>query len=177
MLIFAMESAEVTAIPQRLILTGIMVLVIIWAVFSIRRAWRNKEFQQQEIPAPMNVPSDFVASEKFVGRYLASSLAIDWLQRVVVHGLGSPSRAVVSVSEQGIAINFNQVREIFIPQSAILEVRPDRAIAGRAFEKNGIAVIVWKLGSVEIASGFRADTTEDHAKFLKVKGKTRESGN
>ncbi|MEY3697110.1 MAG: hypothetical protein RJA41_760, partial [Actinomycetota bacterium] len=68
MLIFAMESAEVTAIPQRLILTGIMVLVIIWAVFSIRRAWRNKEFQQQEIPAPMSVPSDFVASENFVGR-------------------------------------------------------------------------------------------------------------
>ncbi len=177
MLIFAMESAEVTASPQRLILTGIMVLVIIWAVFSIRRAWRNKEFQQQEIPAPMSVPSDFVASENFDGRYLASSLASDWLQRVVVHGLGSPSRAAVSVSDQGIAINFNQVREIFIPQSAILEVRADRAIAGRAFEKNGIAVIVWKLGSVEIASGFRADTTEAHTEFLKVKGKTRESGN
>jgi hypothetical protein len=176
MLIFAMESAEVTAIPQRLILTGIMVLTIVWAVFSIRNAWRNKEFQQQEIPAPVSVPEKFVASEKFVGRYLASSFANDWLKRIVVHGLGSPSRAVVSVSEQGIAINFNDVREIFIPQSEILEVRADRAIAGRAFEKNGIAVIVWKLGSVEIASGFRADSTEAHARFLELKSMNRKSG-
>ncbi|MFM1786611.1 MAG: hypothetical protein RL228_561 [Actinomycetota bacterium] len=175
MLIFAMESAEVTAIPQRLILTGIMILTIVWAIFGIRRAWKAKEFQQQEIPVPSSVPADFVATESFEGRFLGTSFANDWLKRVVVHGLGTPSRAVISVSEKGIAINLNQVREIFIPQSDIIEVRADRAIAGRAFEKDGIAVIVWKLGNIDIASGFRADTTQDHARFLELKGKKQES--
>jgi hypothetical protein len=73
-------------------------------------------------------------------------------------------------------MNFNQTREIFIPAGDISLVRADRAIAGRAFEKDGIAVILWKLGTTEIASGFRADTNEDHARFLEMTISKQESG-
>ena len=37
------------------------------------------------------------------GRYLASTTAGDWLDRVVVHGLGVPSRAQVLVTRTGVA--------------------------------------------------------------------------
>jgi hypothetical protein len=176
MMLLALESAEVTQIPQRILLTAVMVIAIVLAVYGIRRSWRKKAIGQADIPAPNSVPIDFIAEQTFAGRYLASTYANDWLKRIVVHGLGAPSRVVVEVSELGIRMNFNQTREIFIPAEDISQVRADRAIAGRAFEKDGIAVILWKLGTAEIASGFRADTNEDHARFLEMTISKQESG-
>lgn len=176
MLLLALESAETTQIPQRLFLTAIMIAVLVWAVFSIRKSWRTKQSQQIDIPAPDSVPADFVADETFAGRYLASTYANDWLSRIVVHSLGSPSRAEFAVSKKGIRITFNQNRQIFISQSSISQVRADRAIAGRAFEKNGIAVILWRLGDTEIATGFRADTSEAHARFIEITNSEQEDG-
>lgn len=175
-LIAALESAPTTQLPQRLFLTALMILILVWAVFSIRKSWLRKEKQQNQIPAPDSVPEDFAPSASFSGRYLASTEANDWLARIVVHGLGSPSRAEFAFSDSGIRIVFNKVREIYIPKSAVIEIRADRAIAGRAFEKDGIAVIVWKLGQTEIASGFRADTSAAHIEFLQAAKKFQESG-
>ncbi|MEN9692664.1 MAG: hypothetical protein RLZZ330_308 [Actinomycetota bacterium] len=161
-------QAPTTALGQRLILTGLMVLVLIWAVFSIRKAWKSKAIQQKDIPAPKNVPNNFVAERVIVGRYLASTYANDWLARIVVYGLGTPSRAVIGVSNQGLKINLNNNREFFIPSEDIDFVKPDRAIAGRAFEKDGIAVVVWNLGNTNVATGFRADSSDQHIEFLEM---------
>lgn len=175
-IILALESAPTTQLPQRLFLTALMILVLLWAVFSIRKSWLRKESQQREIPAPDSAPSNFKADETFSGRYLASTTAKDWLARIVVHGLGAPSRAEVSISDAGIQMVLNKSREVFIPKSSIIEIKADRAIAGRAFEKDGIAVIIWKLGQTEIATGFRADTSEAHIQFLQMAKKMQESG-
>lgn len=174
-LITALESAPTTQLPQRLLLTALMILVLLVAFYSIRKAWLRKAKQQNEIPAPSEVPANFESENNFVGRYLASTEAKDWLARIVVHGLGSPSRAEFGVGKLGIRIIFNKTREIFIPKSSIIEIRADRAIAGRAFEKDGIAVVVWKLGEAEIATGFRADTSEAHVEFLKTAKQLQES--
>lgn len=168
MLLATLQSAQTTQIPLRLFLTSLMVLVLVLAVFAIRKAWLKKAALQSDILAPMATPEDFEAVEVFSGRYLASTYASDWLKRIVVHGLGLPSRVQVSISAKGIRLNLNNNRDIFIPADAITEVKADRAIAGRAFEKDGIAVIVWQLGETEIASGFRADTNEQHLKFLQA---------
>ena len=176
MLLSALESAETTQIPQRILLTGLMILILAWAIFSIRRSWQKKIKQQNEIPRPSSVPADFVADESFEGRYLASTHANDWLSRIVVHGLGAPSRVVLSVAKIGIRISFNSGKEIFIPMNSISQIHADRAMAGRAFEKDGIAVIVWRLGEIEIASGFRADTSEAHTRFLQITSSKQESG-
>lgn len=167
-LFIAASQAPTTAIGQRLILTAVMVLVLVWAVFSIRKAWKAKESQQKDIPAPESVPANFVALKEFSGRFLATTYSNDWLARIVVHGLGTPSRAVVAVSAGGLKVTLNGNREFFIPSASIEEVRPDRAIAGRAFEKDGIAVVVWNLGSTSVASGFRADSSQEHIEFLEM---------
>lgn len=168
LLLINATQAPTTALGQRLMLTALMVLVLIWAVFGIRKAWKSKVIQQKDVPAPKSVPDNFVAEKEIAGRYLASTYSNDWLARIVVHGLGAPSRAVVGISDLGLRIVLNNNRDFFIPAKDIEFVKADRAIAGRAFEKDGIAVVVWNLGSTSVATGFRADSSEQHIEFLEM---------
>jgi hypothetical protein len=72
----------------------------------------------------------------------------------------------IGISDAGIALVREGSQSFFIPASDVTGIRVDRAIAGRAFEDDGIAVLTWMLGDVEIDSGFRADKTEAHLEFL-----------
>ena len=69
---------------------------------------------------------------------------------------------------KGLVIKRDSAEEFFIPRRDLISIRADRAIAGKAFEKDGIAVFTWKLGEVFIDTGFRADTTQQHIDFLSL---------
>ena len=164
----AAASAEVTQIPERTVLTIGVVIFVGFIFLLMRRGWLRKVSNQSAIALPHVVPSDFVVVSEIEGRYLASTLASDWLNRIAVHGLGVPARGCVQVGDSGLVIQRVGSEDIFIPKSEVIRVRADRAIAGRAFEKDGIAIITWKLGISFIDSGFRADSTEKHIELLSI---------
>jgi len=158
----------VTAWPERLALTGITVAFVGLVVWGMRRGWTNRNTLQQGIAHPSSVPANFVSDLTVSGRYIASTAAGAWLTRITAHGLGLPSRCVVRVGKSGIEITrVNQI-EIFIPQVDVIAVKADRAIAGRAFEKDGIVIVTWRLGDIFVDTGFRADTTEQHVQLLQM---------
>lgn len=173
-MIFA-SSAAVTNIPERITLVFAVMLTIVLAVWSMRRSWRRKESDQISVAEPVDVPLDFHSGVSVDGRYLAASYSGDWLSRVVVHQLGVPSRCTLSWNASGIAVQRPTSRSFFVPWSDVSDVRADRVIAGRAFERDGIAVISVQLGSTAVDIGFRADSTEGHLKVLAMK-KKQESG-
>jgi len=161
-------SAEVTQIPERIALTLGVVAFVAFIFLLMRRGWLRKISNQSAIAQPKSVPSDFEFVTEIEGRYLASTLASDWLSRIAVHGLGLPARGTVRIGPMGLVIARTGSEDIFIPKSDVIAVRADRAIAGRAFEKDGIAIISWKLGDSFIDSGFRADVTEQHIALLSI---------
>lgn len=61
-------------------------------------------------------------------------------------------------------------RPIWIPQEAVIAVRAERGIAGRAIptrNQNGVLAIRWRLPSgTEIDTGFRADDRAEHSRWL-----------
>jgi len=173
--LLAAASAPVTNIPQRAVLVVIFIAVIALAVFMMRRAWLAKLETQAEIAEPLAIPENFAATHRVEGRYLASSAASAWLTRITVHQLGVPSRATLLWSDAGVVVERPSSRSFFIPRVDLVAVRPDRAIAGRAFEKDGIAVLTWKLGDIFVDSGFRADSLEGHLEVVKMMSK-QESG-
>lgn len=164
----AATSAEVTQIPERILLTiGTVGFVI--AMFALmRKGWLRKISSQSEIMQPLGVPADFVADVSFTGRYIASTQAGSWLSRIAVHGLGVPARCIIESSHAGLVLKRDSADAFFIPRRDLISIRADRAIAGKAFEKDGIAVLTWKLGDTFIDSGFRADTTQQHIDFLSL---------
>jgi hypothetical protein len=159
-------ATEVTNWPERLVLTFLVVAMTLGVFGLMRWGWNNKKKVQAGLETPFSIPADFVAQRIYPGRYLASTAAGAWLTRIAVHDLGVPSRVEIGFSDAGIALVREGSQSFFIPASDVTGIRVDRAIAGRAFEDDGIAVLTWMLGDVEIDSGFRADKTEAHLEFL-----------
>lgn len=169
------QSAEVTNLPERAVLVLIFIATVCLAVWGMRRAWLGKQAKQSFIDAPADLPSGFVSEHAVEGRYLAASLTGDWLSRVVVHGLGIPSRCTLAWNRDGIAVQRPTSTSFFVPWADVISVRPDRAIAGRAFERDGIAVITIQVGANRLDFGFRADVTQGHLQVLSIQMK-QESG-
>lgn len=170
------ESAEVTSIPERALLTLACIGIIVGLVWLMRRGWLRKQSVQSEIEIPQSdKPENFTAIATISGRYLASTAAGAWLTRIAVHDLGIPSRCEVHIAAEGMFIERPSATSIFIPRDHILGIRSDRAIAGRAFEKDGIVIVTWRLGDIEVDSGLRADDTAGHLQLLN-EFSTQESG-
>lgn len=161
-----MQSAEVTNWPERLALTALTILFALTMFSLMRIGWRNKLKVQRQIVSPFEIPADFVALRSYAGRYLPSTAAGAWLTRIAVHGLGVPSSCEVQIGTDGLAFVREGAPSFYVPFSDVIATRSDRAIAGRAYEKDGIAVLTWRLGDVEIDTGFRASSTSDHISFL-----------
>ena len=90
---------HVTKWGPRIALTLIVLIIIGLALWGMRRGWKNKAHKQDAIPAPATVPTTEAAliGGPTEGTYLASTTAGQWLDRIVVHSLGVPSRATVSL--------------------------------------------------------------------------------
>ena len=169
------QSMEVTNWPERIALTVGVLAFFAGILWLMRRAWISKQRTQSDIAKPLPVPADFVAQVVVQGRYLASTAGGAWLTRIVAHQLGVPARAELQIGRAGIAMYRDGAEPFFIPRTDLVDVRSDRAIAGRAFEKDGIAIVTWRLGDVFIDSGFRADTSDGHVEIVKMMMK-QESG-
>jgi hypothetical protein len=167
------QSAEVTNWPERIALVVAMVGIFILALLLMRRAWNAKKNAQSDIAGLPSVPADFEARSMVEGRFLGSTIAGAWLSRVVVFSLGVPARATISISSVGLLVERDGSSPFFIVRSELVDVRSDRAIAGRAFEKDGVAVITWrhrdnKGRDVFLDLGFRADSLEGHAAIVSM---------
>lgn len=160
-------SPQVTQWPQRLLLTVILVVVVGLAVFGMWWGWRSRGRRQSDIADPAQPPVELgPVLAQAEGRYVGASRAGDWLDRVVVHSLGVPSRAGVSVHPTGVLIARTGAPEIFLPVADLTSVRTDRGVAGSVVERDGMIVFGWHIGGAELECGFRGDHTAAHASVL-----------
>lgn len=159
------ESAPVTQWPLRLLLVAIVAGVIVVALVGMRRGWRNRAARQSSIPSPPTPPAalDDLVLPEVGGVYLGTVMAGDWLDRVVVHGLGVRSRAVLQVGADGALLLREGAPDLFVPRESLRAVRSDRGIAGKAYERDGVLVLTWDLGGRLVDTGFRADAADDQA--------------
>ena len=164
---------EVTQWPLRLVLVALMVLIIVGILLLMRRSWRSMRRGARlglfNIPAPMvKAPQDFKPREVVEVLFLGTSVHGDWLSKVLVHDLGTRSRAVVSWDTQGIWIERAGASSLYIPRSSLAEVTLGSGIAGSVRAKDSVIIFVWELGEHRIATGVRADTAAGHAKLIEL---------
>jgi len=152
----------------RAALVGALALVLFAVLALMRRAWRRKAVRQRDIPVPREAPTVSIewVTEPLAGRYLSSTRAGDWLDRIVVHSMGVPSRAVMGVVTDGVWIERQGERDVFVPRESLVEARLDRGIAGKVYEQGGIVVVMWRLGDMVIDTGFRAQNPDHHAELV-----------
>jgi hypothetical protein len=152
-----------------LIFAAVLVVAIAVAIQLMMLGWRRRAQRQEELIGNLPQVPDQVgmATTTLRGVYVGSTLAPEWNERVTAGDLGYRSKAVLSRYPEGILLERIRANPIWIPQSAITEVRTERGMVGKVAARGGILAIRWRLPSgVEIDTGFRAGQRDQYDGWL-----------
>ncbi|MFE8945495.1 PH-like domain-containing protein [Streptomyces sp. NPDC003233] len=163
----AKRSAEVTDWPARIGWLVGLLLFIALVYWLMREGWKWRGTLQSDLPAPPSAPEETgPARLELSGRYHGSTTAGQWLDRIVAHGLGTRSRAELTLTDQGLEVERPGASDFFIPTAALRGARLDKGIAGKVLTEGGLLVVTWELGDKLIDSGFRSDHAAEHTEWV-----------
>jgi len=139
---------------------GLLVLLVVPLAFGLMwLGWRARARRQGDVAEPPDSPPATGLGEALVepveGLYVSTVRAGDWLDRVVVHGLGVRSDAVLHAGTAGLWLDRRGARGVFVPAADVLAVRVETGIAGKYTVGEGLLVVRWRDGEVELDTGFR----------------------
>ncbi|MEU3459078.1 hypothetical protein ABZ721_03855 [Streptomyces sp. NPDC006733] len=147
---------------------GLFVALVYWLM---REGWKWRGTLQGGLPDLPPAPED--GAEPLLtlrGRYFGSTTAGQWLDRVVAHGLGVRSAAVLTLTEQGVRVERTGAPDFLVPTAALRGARLDKGIAGKVLTEGGLLVITWEHGGRLIDSGFRSEHAAEHAGWVDAVG-------
>ncbi|MGW2651746.1 PH-like domain-containing protein [Streptomyces sp. NPDC001393] len=163
----AEKSAPVTDWPARIGWLVGLLLFIALVYWLMREGWKWRGTLQSDLPAPPSAPEQTgPARLELSGRYHGSTTAGQWLDRIVAHGLGTRSRAELTLTDQGLEVERPGASDFFIPTAALRGARLDKGIAGKVLTEGGLLVVTWALGDKLIDSGFRSDHAAEHTEWV-----------
>ncbi|MCG8969932.1 hypothetical protein [Streptomyces sp. CL12-4] len=163
------ESAEVTDWAARVgwvVGLGLFVALVYWLM---REGWKWRSTLQGDLPELPTVPDEpGPAKLTMSGRYHGSTTAGQWLDRIVAHGLGTRSRAELTLTDAGLDVVRPGAADFFVPVAALREARLDKGIAGKVLTEGGLLIVTWTHGDKLIDSGFRSDHAAEHNEWVET---------
>lgn len=139
---------------------GLLFLLVVPAIFGLMYlGWRGRGRRQDDVEPPARTPPEGGVGTAVVapvaGTYVSTVRAGDWLDRVVVYGLGVRSRATLHAGEAGLWFERVGAPDVFVPTADLLAVRTETGIAGKYTVGEGVLVVRWRIGGTELDTGFR----------------------
>ena len=131
--------------------------LIVLAWLGMVLGWRARGRRQAAFGTPAPVPGDLAAptlSESVA--YVATTLAEKPLERVVARGLGIRGKAMVEVFPQGIVLAIQGTDPVFLAADRIVSAGVGTFAIDRVVERDGLAVITWRLGETLVDTYLRA---------------------
>ncbi len=169
MLAAEQKSAEVTDWAARigwLVGLALFVALVYWLM---REGWKWRGTLQGDLPELPATPDDpGEAKLGMSGRYHGSTTAGQWLDRIVAHGLGTRSRAELTLTDAGVDVVRPGAADFFIPVAALREARLDKGIAGKVLTEGGLLIVTWEHGGKLLDSGFRSDRAAEHNEWVET---------
>jgi hypothetical protein len=163
------ESAQVTDWAARIgwvVGLGLFVALVYWLM---REGWKWRGTLQGDLPELPTVPdAPGPARLSMSGRYHGSTTAGQWLDRIVARGLGTRSRAELTLTDAGVDVVRPGAADFFVPADALREARLDKGIAGKVLTEGGLLVLTWQHGEKLIDSGFRSDHAAEHNEWVET---------
>ncbi|MFD5159961.1 hypothetical protein ACFWMJ_18100 [Streptomyces hawaiiensis] len=163
------ESAQVTDWAARIGWVVGLALFVALVYWLMREGWKWRGTLQGDLPELPVTPDD-PGPAKFTlsGRYHGSTTAGQWLDRIVAHGLGTRSRAELTLTDAGLDVVRPGASDFFVPAAALREARLDKGIAGKVLTEGGLLVVTWAHGDRLIDSGFRSDHAAEHNEWVEA---------
>ncbi|MGY4970607.1 hypothetical protein GTW98_24865 [Streptomyces sp. SID8375] len=163
----AQKSAPVTDWAARIgWVVGLLVFVV-FVYWLMRQGWKWRGTLQGDLPELPTAPADAGEPKlRLTGRYHGSTTAGQWLDRIVARGLGTRSRAELTLTDQGLDVVRPGAEDFFVPAAALRGARLDKGIAGKVLPEGGLLIVTWRHGDKEIDSGFRSDRAGEHPAWV-----------
>ncbi|MPY42248.1 hypothetical protein FNH04_20760 [Streptomyces phyllanthi] len=163
------KSAEVTDWAARVGWVVGLALFVALVYWLMREGWKWRGTLQGDLPELHTTPEDpGEARLTMSGRYHGSTTAGQWLDRIVAHGLGTRSRAELTLTDAGLDVVRPGAADFFVPAAALREARLDKGIAGKVLTEGGLLVVTWAHGDRLIDSGFRSDHAAEHNEWVEA---------
>ena len=163
------ESAQVTDWAARIgwvVGLGLFVALVYWLM---REGWKWRGTLQGDLPELPTAPDDpGPAKLAMSGRYHGSTTAGQWLDRIVARGLGTRSRAELTLTDAGLDVVRPGASDFFVPAAQLREARLDKGIAGKVLTEGGLLVVTWEHGGKLLDSGFRSDRAAEHNEWVEA---------
>ncbi|MFI0715668.1 hypothetical protein ACH4SK_34595 [Streptomyces inhibens] len=166
----AQKSAEVTNWPGRIAWVVGLLVFVVFVYWLMREGWKWRGTLQGDLPELPAAPADPGKPPLLTlsGRYHGSTTAGQWLDRIVARGLGTRSRAELTLTEQGLDVVRPGAADFFVPVTALRGARLDKGIAGKVLTEGGLLIVTWEHGDKQIDSGFRSDRAGEHPAWVEA---------
>jgi hypothetical protein len=161
------HSAPVTHMGDTIGWTIGLLVVVGLLYWLMRQGWLWRRTQQSGIPPlPVAPKSTTPAVLELEGRYLGTTTAGNWLDRVVAHRLGERSLVELTLGAEGLNVVRPASASFFVPIAALRGARTDQAIAGKVVPEGGLLVVTWEHGGQLLDTGVRADHPAEHESWV-----------
>lgn len=150
---------------ERFALTIAVLGLFLLLALGMRAGWRRKAREQSEdydpfpeVPARLADPDGISEPrDKTSGIYVATTRSGHWQERIVTRGAGMRGPATMRRYTAGVVVDRDGAPSFFIPAESILDAKTAKGMAGKVMGTDGLLVITWRLGSVDVDTGFRSD--------------------
>ncbi|MDJ1132375.1 hypothetical protein [Streptomyces iconiensis] len=160
------KSQEVTDWASRAGWVVGLVLFIALLYWLMRQGWKWRGTLQGDLPELPQRPAETGKPLLVMtGRYHGSTSEGQWLDRIVAQGLGTRSRAELTLTREGLDVVRPGAQDFFVPAEQLRGARLDTGIAGKVLTEGGLLVITWEHGDRRLDSGFRFDHSARHAEW------------
>jgi hypothetical protein len=159
------HSAPVTHVSGYIGWTIGLLIVVGILYWLMRQGWQWRKTMQSGLPELPTAPRQ-TTEPILERRYLGSTTAGNWLDRVVAHHLGDRSLAELTLTAEGLTVVRPASADFFIPVAALRGARTDQRIVGKVVPEGGLLVVVWEHGGTLLDSGFRADHPAEHENWV-----------
>ncbi|MFI8852891.1 hypothetical protein ACIGW3_22280 [Streptomyces sp. NPDC053499] len=162
------ESQQVTDWAARIGWVVGLVLFVALLYWLMRQGWKWRGTLQGDLPE-LPQPPEHGSGEPLLsagGRYHGSTTAGQWLDRIVAHGLGTRSRAELTLTEHGLDVVRPGAQDFFVPADRLRGARLDTGIAGKVLTEGGLLIVTWEHGGRRLDSGFRFDHSAEQAGWV-----------
>lgn len=124
-----------------LVMIGIALVVLGLLAWS----WWRRTRRDAGIAAPVGeAPADAATVSVHEALYVATTRHGEPLERLAIRGLGFRSRADLTVTTAGIALDLSDQPRMFLPTARIAEVAQATVAIDRVVERDGLVRVSWR---------------------------------
>lgn len=143
---------------------GIMIALAVILVALGVWAWVRRTRRDAGLSAPTGeAPADAAIVGTFDGFYVATTLRDEPLERLAIRGLGFRSRAAITVTTAGVALDLTGQPRMFVPLAAIAHVDRATVAIDRVVEPGGLVRLGWRIGDADVDTYLRAQDSGSRA--------------